>query len=59
MFQAGYHHVVDTELFSLVDCISNIFAIGGAGNRFGRDIQCGVGKTVVEVVVEYGVAIYG
>ena len=52
MLEAGNHDLVDKELLTLLNVVSHVFAVRLAGNRLDPDIEGGVGKPVIEIVIQ-------
>ena len=59
MVEPGDQYLVDEELIAFLDGVGNVFAPGCGRGRFRGDVECGVGKAVVEVVAEDGFAVTG
>ena len=52
MFGPGHHDPVHGEALSFLKRVSDVFTIRPAGRRLGRNLQHGIGKSVIEVIAE-------
>ncbi len=52
MLGSGNHDPVDREALAFLDVVSYVFAVRLASRGLGRDIEGGVGESMVEVIVE-------